>query len=48
MVETKTYFATKDKSSDQRGIEMLQKVWNDGIALEGNHIEEQSSIFVVS
>ena len=40
IAETEAYFEAKDKSFYKHGIEKLEKRWNDGIALEGDYIDE--------
>ncbi len=36
----KAYFEATDKSFYKHGIEELEKHWNDGIALEGDYVDE--------
>ena len=36
--ETETYFEAKDKSFNKKGIELLEKRWNQCITL-GDHVE---------
>ena len=38
--ETEVYFKAKDKSFYKKGIELLEKHWNQCITLEGNYIDE--------
>ncbi|XP_020290881.1 uncharacterized protein LOC109858229 [Pseudomyrmex gracilis] len=40
IAETKAYFETKDKSFYKKGIELLEKRWNQCITLEGNYVDE--------
>ena len=37
---TKTYFKAKDKSFNKKGIESLEKRWNDCIAMQGDYVDE--------
>lgn len=37
---TKVYFESKDKSFYKKGIEMLEKRWNECITLEGDYVDE--------
>ena len=37
---TEAYFEAKDKSFYQKGIESLEKRWNDCIAMEGDYVDE--------
>ena len=38
--ETEAYFKAKDKSFDKKGIELLEKHWNQFITLEGDYVDE--------
>ena len=38
--ETKACFEAKDKSFYKKGIEMLEKRWNELITLEGDYVEK--------
>ena len=38
--ETEEYFEAKDKSFYKKGIELLEKRWNQGIFLEGDYVYE--------
>ena len=38
--ETESYFEAKDKSFYKKGIELLQKHWNQCITLEENYVDE--------
>ena len=40
IVETEAYFESKDESFIRKGIEKLQKRWNECITLEGNYVDE--------
>ena len=40
IVETKAYFKAKDKSFYKKGLEILEKRWNECITLEGDYINE--------
>ena len=40
IAETEAYFESKDKSFYKKGIEELQKRWNECITLEGNYVDE--------
>ena len=40
IVETETYFESKDESFYKKGIEKLEKRWNECITLEGNYVDE--------
>lgn len=40
MTEKNAYFASKNKSFYQKGIEKLEKRWNDVITLDGDYIDE--------
>ena len=37
---TEAYFEAKDKSFYKKGIESLEKRWNDCIAMEGDYVDE--------
>lgn len=37
---TEAYFEAKDKSFYKKGIESLEKRWNDCIAIEGDYVDE--------
>ena len=37
---TEAYFEAKDKSFYKKGIETLEKRWNDCIAMEGDYVDE--------
>ena len=41
---TEAYFEAKDKSFYKKGIESLEKLWNDCIAMEGDYVDEWSRI----
>ena len=38
--ESEAYFETKDKSFYKKGIELLEKRWNQSITLEGDYVDE--------
>ena len=38
IVETETYFESKDESFYKKGIEKIEKRWNECITLEGNYV----------
>ena len=38
--ETKVYFEAKDKSFNKKGIELLEKCWNQCITQEGDYVEK--------
>jgi histone-lysine N-methyltransferase SETMAR len=38
--ETDTYFETKNKSFYKNGIKMLERRWNDCVALDGDYVDE--------
>ena len=40
IAETDAYFEVKDKSFYKRGIEILEKRWNECITLEGDYVDE--------
>ena len=40
ILETEAYFEAKDKSFNKKGIELLEKHWNQCITLEGDHVDE--------
>ena len=40
IAETETYFVSKDKSFYIKGIEKLQKRWNECITLEGEYVDQ--------
>ena len=40
ILETKAYFEAKDKMFYKKGIELLEKHWNQCIALEGDYVDE--------
>ena len=40
IAKTKAYFEAKDKSFYKKGIEMLEKRWNECITLEGDYVDE--------
>lgn len=40
IAETEAYFEAKDKSFYKKGIEMLEKRWNECITLEGDYVDE--------
>ena len=40
IVDTEAHFETKDKSFHKKGIEMLEKCWNECITLEGDHVDD--------
>ena len=42
IVETEAYLEAKGKSFHKKGIEMLEKRWNECITLEGVHVDESS------
>ena len=44
IAETDAYFEVKDKSFYKRGIEILEKRWNECITLEGDYVDEWSRI----
>ena len=40
IAETETYFESKDESFYKKGIEKLEKRWNECITLERNYVDE--------
>ena len=40
IAETEVYFESKNKSFCKEGIELLEKRWNECIALEGDYVDE--------
>ena len=40
IAETEAYFESKDGSFYKKGIEKLEKRWNECIMLEGNYVDE--------
>ena len=40
IAETEAYFESKDESFYKKGIEKLEKRWNECITLEGNYFNE--------
>ena len=40
IAKTEAYFEAKDKSFHKKGIEMLEKHWNECITLEGDYVNE--------
>ena len=40
ITETEAYFESKGESFYKKGIEMLEKRWNECITLEGNYVDE--------
>ena len=40
IAETEAYFESKDESFYKKGIERLEKHWNECITLEGNSVDE--------
>ena len=38
--ETEAYFEAKDKSFYKSDIEMLERHWNDCVALDGDYVDE--------
>ena len=40
IAETEAYFESKDESFYKKGIEKLEKRWNECITLEGNYVDE--------
>ena len=40
ILETEAYFEAKYKSFDEKGIEFLEKRWNQCITLEGDYVDE--------
>ena len=40
IVETEAYFENKDESLYKKGIEKLEKRWNECITLEENYVDE--------
>ena len=38
--KTEAYFETKDKSFYKKGIEYLEKHWNQCITIEGDYVDE--------
>ena len=40
ITETEVYFESKDESFYKKGIENLEKHWNECITLEGNYVDE--------
>ena len=44
ILETEAYFEAKDKLFYKKGIELLEKRWNQCITLEGDYVDEQNQI----
>ena len=44
IAETEAYFEAKDKSFYIKGIEMLEKRWNECITLKGEYVDKRSRI----
>ena len=44
IAETEVYFKAEDKSFYKKGIEMLEKRWNESITLDRNYADEWSRI----
>ena len=44
IAECEAYFEVKDKLFYKKGIEMLEKSWNECITLEGNYVDEWGPI----
>lgn len=44
IIETEVFFSTKDKSSYQKDIKMLEKHWTESITLGGNYVDGLSWI----
>ena len=42
ILETEAYFEAKDKSFYKKGIELLEKCWNQCITLEGDYVDKYS------
>ena len=40
IAETETYFESKDESFYKKGIEKLDKRWNEYITFGGNYVDE--------
>ena len=40
IAETQAYFEAKDKSFYKKGMEMLEKRWNECITFEGDYVDE--------
>ena len=40
IAETEAYFEAKDKSFYKKGIESLEKRWNDCITMESDYVDE--------
>ena len=40
ITETEAYFESKVQSFYRKGIEKLEKHWNQSITLEGNYVDE--------
>ena len=40
IAETEAYFEAKDKSFYKSDIEMLERRWNDCVALDGDYVDE--------
>ena len=40
IVESETYFDSEDESFYKKGIEKLEKRWNECITLKGNYVDE--------
>ena len=40
ILETEAYFESKDKLFYKKGIELLEKHWNQYITLEGDYVDE--------
>ena len=44
IAETETYFESKDESFCKKGIEKLEKHWNECITVEGKYADKKSQI----
>ena len=40
IAETEAYFESKDEPFYKKGIEKLEKRWNECVTLEGNYVDE--------
>ena len=40
IAETEAYFKSKDDTFYKKGIEKVEKRWNECITLEGNYVDE--------
>ena len=40
IAENEAYFKSKGESFYKKGVEKLEKLWNESITLEGNYVDE--------